>query len=268
MFVSSLPRYRPDLSDEFRVRSDISGHSVSGDFPFFILEDFPLLTTLDVSYNNFSGAFPSAVWERETQFNDLRITNNRFSGTFPAPPYEIRILKIASNQFQGEIPLPVDSATQTIFWDLQNNYFSRLRSTAGILPGSSIDISDNLLSCPEPGLVDLLGVVGDFTRNLCDVGGVESEYPTNVIESACTTVFPLLTSPCRRFVVQRCTQSCKRVNTVDLTIEFSGQLPTQRGIYTQFLVTVGSSKFDCLNTTKYVLPDSHERIADTHLVQG
>jgi hypothetical protein len=113
-------------------------------------------------------------------------------------------------------------------------------------------MSDNFLSCPDPTDWNLLGVVGDYTRNLCFGGGLENEYPADVANSACTSVFPFLSAPCRRIEILKCNSGCERTSDTNLSIHLVGQLPADPSRYTVFSLVAGNSTYDCLNDYKYV----------------
>lgn len=140
-----------------------------------------------------------------------------------------------------------------ILWDIQNNFFSGLlRLPPRWISGSILDASDNLLACFEATNLDLGGMVGDFSRNLC-IGAGEGTYPPSVYDSSCSNAFPFAAIPCRRFELQQCSVAagavCRRVATTDLTVRFLGQLPAHISIYDKFSVQVGNFSFNCLNSS-------------------
>ncbi|MCL7031827.1 hypothetical protein MKW94_004551 [Papaver nudicaule] len=101
----------------------LAGNQISGEFPIWIC-DAHSLVNLDLSNNNFKGPTPPCLG---SDFYNLRILNlggNGFQGTipeFPADSCGQEVLDLNGNNFDGELPKSLDNCTNLKVLEVGNN---------------------------------------------------------------------------------------------------------------------------------------------------
>ncbi|KAH7865950.1 hypothetical protein Vadar_013469 [Vaccinium darrowii] len=109
------------------------------------------LSDLDLSNNQISGVIPNWIWNiSQRGFSYLNLSCNLLVGF--QPKFRIPLLNsidLHSNQLQGEIPLPPESAA---YLDYSRNNFSSIPAEIGKSIASTFffSLSDNMLSGPIP----------------------------------------------------------------------------------------------------------------------
>eukprot|EP00210_Caulerpa_lentillifera_P007114 g6806.t1 len=137
------------------VNLDLSHNEITNDFPAAIAV-FPKLSTLYMNKNKFQGPLP----ETNEMFPNawaIDLSDNNFIGNIPREwatiglfvgsaeiiPYTAPMLNLSNNQFTGVLP--------ELFHDVD-------KLPANVVRGRHIDVSGNLLTCPETG--DILHLIG------------------------------------------------------------------------------------------------------------
>ncbi|XP_022884838.1 receptor protein-tyrosine kinase CEPR1-like [Olea europaea var. sylvestris] len=94
------------------VQIDISGWSLSGNFPEQVCSYLPKLRVLRLGHNNFHGGFPRGITNC-TLMEELNMTRVYFTGKLPdlSPLKSLRVLDLSYNHFTGEFPLSVTNLT-------------------------------------------------------------------------------------------------------------------------------------------------------------
>ncbi|CAI9753516.1 unnamed protein product [Fraxinus pennsylvanica] len=94
------------------VQIDISGWSLTGNFPEQVCSYLPKLRVLRLGFNNFHGGFPRGITDC-TLMEELNMTSVYFTGKLPdlSPLKSLRVLDLSYNLFTGEFPMSVTNLT-------------------------------------------------------------------------------------------------------------------------------------------------------------
>lgn len=132
------------------LRLDSSG--LEGTINVNALSELIGLGTLSLENNSFTGTLPAM--KRMKGLKEIRISNNKFSGEIPGGYFvgmlSLRIVRFAENEFIGEIPWSLNTVTNLVELELQNNLF------VGRIPElpqktlTSFNVSNNKLSGEVP----------------------------------------------------------------------------------------------------------------------
>ncbi|KAM7520883.1 hypothetical protein LguiB_019845 [Lonicera macranthoides] len=119
------------------VQIDVSGWSLSGQFPEDVCSYFPQLRILRLGHNNFHSKFPNSITNCSL-LEELNMTSAYLTGTLPdfSPMLSLRLIDLSYNLFTGEFPVSVTNLTNLEvlnfnenggfnLWQLPEN-FSRL----------------------------------------------------------------------------------------------------------------------------------------------
>ncbi|CAA2984034.1 receptor kinase HSL1 [Olea europaea subsp. europaea] len=98
--------------EENIIQIDLSGWSLSGNFPEQVCSYLPKLRVLRLGHNNFHGEFPHGIINCSLM-EELNMTSIYFTGKLPdlSPLKSLRILDLSYNLFTGEFPMSVTNLT-------------------------------------------------------------------------------------------------------------------------------------------------------------
>lgn len=94
------------------VGLDISGWSLSGEFPAEICSYLPRLRVLRMGYNAFHGAFPRGITNCSF-LEELNMSSMHFTGALPdfSPLTLLKTLDLSNNSFSGDFPMSITNLT-------------------------------------------------------------------------------------------------------------------------------------------------------------
>ncbi|KAH1236925.1 putative LRR receptor-like serine/threonine-protein kinase [Glycine max] len=183
----------PEVTQFFRLNYlNLSHNFLSSSLPK-VLTQYPKLRMLDVSSNQLDGKFLIDLVTMPT-LQELHLGNNTISGgislsSFPPRPFNLQILELSYNHFNGSFPAEFGSLTGLKVLNIAGNHFSGSLPTtiANMSSLDSLDISENNFTGPLPNNIpkglkkfnasnnDLSGVVPENLRKFPS----SSFYPGN-----------------------------------------------------------------------------------------
>ncbi|XP_010268650.1 PREDICTED: receptor-like protein kinase HSL1 [Nelumbo nucifera] len=94
------------------IKVDVSGWSLSGQFPANVCNYLPKLHILRLSHNDLRGSFPVGI-SNCSLLEELNMTSSSITGTLPdlSPMKSLRILDLSYNLFTGDFPMSVTNLT-------------------------------------------------------------------------------------------------------------------------------------------------------------
>ncbi|XP_019156530.1 PREDICTED: receptor-like protein kinase HSL1 [Ipomoea nil] len=106
--------YRGVVCDDkdYVVKIDVSGWSISGEFPGDVCSYLPKLRVLRVGHNKFHGGFPGSLTSCSF-LEELNMTATNLTGSLPdlSPLQALRALDLSYNLFTGEFPMSFTNLT-------------------------------------------------------------------------------------------------------------------------------------------------------------
>ncbi|CAI9116054.1 OLC1v1017104C1 [Oldenlandia corymbosa var. corymbosa] len=109
-------------SQGYIEKIDISGWSLSGQFPEDVCRYLPFLRILRVDHNNLLGRFPNGITNCSL-LEELNMSFDLLGGTLPdlSPLQSLKSLDLSSNFFQGKFPLSFTNLTNLEFLNFNEN---------------------------------------------------------------------------------------------------------------------------------------------------
>nr|GLL48993.1 receptor-like protein kinase HSL1 [Ipomoea trifida] len=106
--------YRGVVCDDegYVVKIDVSGWSISGEFPGDVCYYLPKLRVLRLGHNKFHGGFPGSITSCSF-LEELNMTSTNLTGTLPdlSPLQALRALDLSYNLFTGDFPMSFTNLT-------------------------------------------------------------------------------------------------------------------------------------------------------------
>ncbi|GLT70626.1 hypothetical protein SLA2020_426910 [Shorea laevis] len=118
------------------VKLDISGFSLSGEFPADICSYLPKLRVLSLSSNKFKSNFPGSIVNC-TFLEELNTSHLSQSGNLPdfSPMKSLRILDLSYNFYYGNFPMSVTNLTNLEVLNFNETRASNYGNSRRIFPG-------------------------------------------------------------------------------------------------------------------------------------
>uniref|UniRef100_A0A8R7UWJ2 Leucine-rich repeat-containing N-terminal plant-type domain-containing protein n=1 Tax=Triticum urartu TaxID=4572 RepID=A0A8R7UWJ2_TRIUA len=113
----------PDVNELPGLRAIfLSGNKFSGEIPADAFDGMSSLKKVALSKNNFSGPIPASL-AGVPKLMDLLLDDNKFQGKIPdLPQKELKVVNVANNELEGEIPASLKSMGAAMFAGEQNTY--------------------------------------------------------------------------------------------------------------------------------------------------
>ncbi|XP_060199152.1 receptor protein-tyrosine kinase CEPR1-like [Lycium barbarum] len=104
------------------TKIDISGWSLSGQFPDDVCTYLPKLQILHLGHNNFQGGFPKSITNCSF-LEELNMTATSLTGQIPdlSNLQSLELLDLSSNQLTGDFPLSITHLTNLIVLNFNEN---------------------------------------------------------------------------------------------------------------------------------------------------
>ena len=111
----------PDVKDLSGLRAVfLSGNKFSGVIPADAFDGMGSLKKVVLSKNNFSGPIPASLAD-VPRLLELLLNDNKFQGKIPdLPQKELKVVNVANNELEGEIPPSLKSMSADMFAGEQN----------------------------------------------------------------------------------------------------------------------------------------------------
>uniref|UniRef100_M8BCT5 Putative LRR receptor-like serine/threonine-protein kinase n=1 Tax=Aegilops tauschii TaxID=37682 RepID=M8BCT5_AEGTA len=106
----------PDVNELPGLRAIfLSGNKFSGEIPADAFDGMSSLKKVALSKNNFSGPIPASL-AGVPRLMDLLLDDNKFQGKIPdLPQKELKVVNVANNELEGEIPASLKSMGAAMF---------------------------------------------------------------------------------------------------------------------------------------------------------